>query len=73
LRPLDKKALNSALPTSDAIEIFVDADACPVKQETYRVAEHHALKGVALKVCVVSNSPIAVPRDPLIERVVVGA
>jgi len=38
----------------------------------YRVAERHALKGAALKVSVVSNSPIAVPRDELIERVVVG-
>ena len=55
------------------ISIFIDADACPVKQEIYRVAERHALKGVALKVFVVSNSPIAVPRDEMIERVVVGA
>jgi len=57
------------------ISIYVDADACPVKQEVYRVAERHAAKGVALKVLVVSNSPIAVPRDSgdLIERVVVGA
>ena len=36
------------------------------------MAERHALKGAALKVSVVSNSPIAVPRDELIERVVVG-
>jgi len=55
------------------ISIYVDADACPVKQEIYRVAERHALKGVALKVFVVSNSPIAIPRDEMIERVVVGA
>src|SRR5580693_286772 len=57
------------------IAIYIDADACPVKQEVYRVAERHAGKGVALKVFVVSNSPIAVPRDrgDLIERVVVGA
>jgi uncharacterized protein len=45
------------------ITIYIDADACPVKQEVYRVAERHALKGVNLKVLVVSNSPIAVPRD----------
>jgi len=57
-----------------SVAIYVDADACPVKQEVYRVAERHALKGVDLKVLVVSNSPIAVPRDhALIERVVVGA
>jgi uncharacterized protein YaiI (UPF0178 family) len=52
----------------NTIAIFIDADACPVKQEVYRVAERHGLK-----VTVVSNSPIAVPRDPLIERVVVSA
>ena len=55
------------------ITLYIDAAACPVKQEIYRVAERHALKGTALKVFVVTNSPIAVPRDPLIERVVVGA
>ena len=54
------------------ITIYIDADACPVKQEIYRVAERHAGKGTALKVFVVSNSPIAVPRDEIIERVVVG-
>jgi uncharacterized protein len=43
------------------ITIYVDADACPVKQEVYRVAERHGLK-----VYVVSNSPIAVPREYLI-------
>ena len=50
------------------IEIYVDADACPVKSEVYRVAERHGIK-----VRVVANSPIAVPRDPSVERVVVGA
>jgi uncharacterized protein YaiI (UPF0178 family) len=54
------------------IAIYIDADACPVKHEIYRVAERHARKGVALKVFVVSNSPIAVPRDEMIGRVVVG-
>jgi uncharacterized protein YaiI (UPF0178 family) len=51
-----------------AIAIYIDADACPVKQEVYRVAERHGLT-----VFVVSNSPIAVPREPFIERVVVPA
>jgi hypothetical protein len=55
------------------ISLFIDADACPVKQEIYRVAERHAGKGTALKVFVVSNSPIAIPREAMIERVVVGA
>src|ERR1700749_2070513 len=52
---------------SKPIEIYVDADACPVKNEIYRVAERHGLN-----VHVVSNSPIAVPREPWISRVVVG-
>ena len=50
------------------IAIFVDADACPVKAEVYRVAERHALK-----VFVVANSYIAVPREAFIERVVVAS
>ena len=50
------------------ITIYVDADACPVKTEVYRVAER-----CALKVYIVSNSYMAVPRDPLIERIVVGS
>ena len=55
------------------ISLLIDADACPVKQEIYRVAERHLLKGTAIKVFVVSNSPIAVPRDEMIERVVVAS
>jgi uncharacterized protein YaiI (UPF0178 family) len=43
--------------------IYIDADVFRVKQEIYRVAERHTLKGTALKVFVVTNSPIAVPRD----------
>jgi len=30
------------------ISLYIDADACPVKQEIYRVAERHAGKGVFL-------------------------
>src|SRR5262249_43526020 len=45
----------------------------PVKQEIYRVAERFVRRGTALKVVVVSNSTIAVPRDDFVERVVVGA
>ena len=47
--------------------ILVDADACPVKDEIYRVALRH---GVA--VMIVSNSPIRIPDHPLIGRTVVG-
>jgi uncharacterized protein YaiI (UPF0178 family) len=50
-----------------ALRIFVDADACPVKDEIYRVAERHDLP-----VTVVANAPIWVPRDERIERVTVG-
>ena len=50
----------------DAIRIFVDADACPVKNEIYRVAERYGLK-----VFVVANSFMNVPRSDLIERVIV--
>jgi uncharacterized protein len=50
-----------------AIRIFVDADACPVKDEVYKVAWR---RGVPVKV--VSNSPIRVPEHELIERVVVS-
>jgi uncharacterized protein YaiI (UPF0178 family) len=63
---------SSPAPQPKAIAIYIDADACPVKQEVYRVAERHAQKGAQLKVFVVSNSPIAAPRDEMIERVVVG-
>jgi uncharacterized protein len=63
----------SSSPSSKPITIYIDADACPVKQEIYRVAERHAHKGLAIKVLVVSNSPIAIPRDDMIERVVVGS
>ena len=48
------------------VRILVDADACPVKEEIYRVAERRKVP-----VSVVSNSPFRVPQSPLIERVVV--
>ncbi|MBV9931436.1 MAG: YaiI/YqxD family protein [Alphaproteobacteria bacterium] len=47
--------------------ILVDADACPVKDEVYKVAWRH---GVA--VAVVSNQRLRVPDHPLIERVTVS-
>ncbi|MBO1361339.1 YaiI/YqxD family protein [Acetobacter sacchari] len=48
--------------------IFIDADACPVKDEVYRVAARYNLG-----VFVVSNRLIAVPDQPGIERIVVDA
>jgi uncharacterized protein YaiI (UPF0178 family) len=56
-----------------SIAIYVDADACPVKSEIYRVAERHRLQVLGLKVFVVANSFIATPRESWIERVVVAA
>ena len=50
-----------------APRILVDADACPVKDEIYRVAFR---RGVAVKV--VSNSRLRVPDHPLVERIVVS-
>ena len=49
------------------VRILVDADACPVKDEIYRVAFR---RGVAVKV--VSNMRMRVPEHPLVERVVVS-
>ena len=53
----------SALP-----RLFIDADACPVKDEVYRVAARYGLQ-----VFVVSNSWINTRREPWIEQVVVDA
>ncbi len=53
---------------SGGIVIYIDADACPVKDEVYKVAARHGLKTY-----VVSNSGLNVPRDPMIERVIVAA
>lgn len=49
--------------------IYVDGDACPVRNEVYRVAER-----LNLKVFVVSNGsrPILPPRDPNVKMIVVG-
>ena len=49
------------------MRILVDADACPVKDEIYKVAWRHEVS-----VTVVSNSAFRVPQHPLIERVVVS-
>ena len=49
------------------IAIYVDADACPVKEEIYKVAFRHEVA-----VTIVSNSHLRVPDHPLISRVVVS-
>ena len=50
------------------MRIFIDADACPVKDEVYRVAARYGLETT-----VVSNSFIAIPRSSLIGRMIVDA
>ena len=48
--------------------IYVDADACPVKDEIYRVALR-----LGVSVSVVAGNFIRVPQDPLIERIAAGS
>jgi hypothetical protein len=50
-----------------ALRILVDADACPVKEDIYKVARR-----LRVPVAIVADSFIRVPADPLIERIVVG-
>ncbi|MEA3065468.1 MAG: uncharacterized protein QOJ27_1920 [Sphingomonadales bacterium] len=54
--------------TAEPPLILVDADACPVKEEVYKVAFRHGAP-----VRIVSNARLLVPSHPLIERVTVGA
>jgi uncharacterized protein len=55
-------------PEPSPTRIYVDADACPVKDEIYRVAARHGLP-----VSVVANGFIRVPQEPLIERIAAGS
>ena len=55
-------------PSLNATRIYVDADACPVKDEIYRIAGRHGLP-----VSVVAGQFIRVPQDPLIERIAAGS
>ncbi len=54
------------MTTSSLITILIDADACPVKDEVYRVADRFKAE-----VRVVSNSPFRIPDSPRVKRVVV--
>lgn len=54
-------------PTSDPLRILVDGDACPVKEEIYKVAFRRNVP-----VVVISNSPFRIPVHPLVRRVVVS-
>jgi len=49
------------------IDILIDADACPVKDETYKVALRHEIP-----VTLVSNSFLRVPAHPLIKHITVS-
>jgi uncharacterized protein YaiI (UPF0178 family) len=48
------------------LDVYLDADGCAVKEESYRVAERYGLR-----VFVVANKRLTVPLDPRIEMVVV--
>ena len=50
-----------------SVNILVDADACPVKEEIYRTAYRHEVS-----VMIVSNSHFRIPDHPLISRTVVS-
>lgn len=50
-----------------SLQILVDADACPVKDEIYRVAFRHDVS-----VSIVSNSHFRVPDHPLVRKIVVS-
>lgn len=54
-------------PENLTITLFVDADACPVKDEIYKVALRYGLK-----VMVVANTRMHIPFNPLFNRVMVG-
>jgi uncharacterized protein YaiI (UPF0178 family) len=58
---MDQRAETSDLPT-----IYLDADACPVKEQVYRVAARH---GVA--VAVVANAPLRLPPQAELRLIVV--
>ncbi len=49
------------------LDIYIDADGCPVKEEIYRVARRHDLR-----VTVVANKPIRIPTDDRTTLTVVG-
>ncbi len=59
------RSMTNAAPLT---RIYVDADACPVKDEIYRVAIRHGVP-----VSVVAGQLIRVPQDPLIERIAAGS
>ncbi len=59
--------MDNAAPPEEGLRILVDADACPVKEEIYKVAFRHNVP-----VAIVSNSAFRIPRHELVRRVVVS-
>jgi uncharacterized protein len=66
--PGSRKSQPMTSTLNPTTRIYVDADACPVKDEIYRVAIRHGLP-----VSVVAGTFIRVPADPLIERIAAGS
>jgi uncharacterized protein YaiI (UPF0178 family) len=64
---MTRRMSTDAASPSTRSAIYVDADACPVKDEAVRVAERHGLP-----IHFVSNSFMRLPEGPLIHRVVVS-
>lgn len=64
----DGRGLSARLMADSTLRILVDADACPVKEEIYKVAWR-----LEVPVTLVSNAHLRIPPHPLIDKVVVGA
>jgi len=59
--------MDSQATPESPLQILVDADACPVKEEIYKVAFRHRVP-----VSIVSNSAFRIPRHDLVRRVLVS-
>jgi len=65
--PCHADSIKPMTQSTSSIRILVDADACPVKEEIYKVAARHKLP-----VTIVAGGFIRVPQDPMIERIAAG-
>ena len=54
-------------PVMTDLHIYIDADACPVREETYKVALRHGIP-----VTVVANAFLRIPPHDIIKRIVVS-
>ena len=67
IKPAGAMAARSSKTTEmSTVQIYVDADACPVKDEVLRVADRHGVK-----VTLVANRGLRPSRDPMIAHVLV--